>query len=613
MPSYDKTISHMQLKRTHPARDGNILVVTVITLLIVSVCVGLAFEYTNNVGRNVQRSILLRQAVNIADASTEMSFSAWRGIARSKAPGYILKKQDLDNELPTPTPGNFPGVSSYTLSNYRVYPLDSRWLPRTGASNTPSPIAGPQANDVSYYFVASADVIIPTLTSKDKNDPTDRGNLVAQVRRIFQKEVLSLWRYAIFFDDDLEMHPGPLQVVNGQVHTNGNLYTAHDTLTLNGRSTYTGLWEINYHPQDSRRGVPPPPTSPHWPTDLAPAQSQEEQPYDISLTDYHELIESTRTSPPLVPNATLDSYRFQKQAGVEVTIDNLNAVKIYKQGGIDITTSTNPPDKAIADAFKAAITTNQTITDTREGVGTGNGSIRLATLDVGAITTKLENGTIDFVPIIYIVDISPNQNGVIAKRAIRLKNGGRLPDGGLTIASGNPIYVQGDYNTGSVMSTTPGATPTSQPPTNTQPTPAPGATPPSPTVAGYERQPAAIIADAVNILSNKWLDTASGTMPVAAPTTINAGLISGNVQTLAGNYSGGVENFPRFLENWNAKVFTYYGSMIQLYQSEQAIGRWGPGYSPPDRSWYFDKNFTTHPPPGALHSINYRRSRWYML
>ena len=585
------------------------------TLLTISVFVGLAIEYTNNVNRTVQRSILLRQAVNIADASTEMSFSAWRSIARSKAPAYILKKSDLDNELPTPTPGNFPGVPSYNLSNYRVYPLDSRWQTRTGANNTPSPIAGPQANDVSYYFQASADVIIPTLTSKNKNDINDRGNVVAQVRRIFQKEQLSLWRYAIFFDDDLEMHPGPLQVVNGEVHTNGALYTGHDTLTLNGKTTYTSDWTIGFKPGDGQH--PETPTSPNWPANLPPAQSVAEQPYDVNAPDYHELIESTRTNPPLVPTPALDAYRFQKQAGVEVTIDASNVVRIYKQGGTEITNAAvGSQDRILADAFKNAITTsptNQTITDTREAATTGNGSIRLTTLDVGAITTKIENGTIDFYPIIYMVDISPNQNGVTTKRGIRLKNGGRLPEGGLTIASGNPIYVEGDYNTGTVRSPTAGATPISQPPTNTQPTPAPGATPPSPTVPGYERQPAAIIADAVNILSNTWRDTHVGGTAVAAPTTINAGIISGNVESSGGHYSGGVENFPRFLENWSNKVFTYYGSMIQLYQSEQAIGWWGTGYSPPLRAWYFDKNFVTKPPPGALHAINYRRSRWYML
>ena len=41
-----------------------------------------------------------------------------------------------------------------------------------------------------------------------------------------------------------------------------------------------------------------------------------------------------------------------------------------------------------------------------------------------------------------------------------------------------------------------------------------------------------------------------------------------------GSYSGGAENFPRFLENWSGKTLTYYGSMVELYQSQQAIGKW---------------------------------------
>ena len=37
--------------------------------------------------------------------------------------------------------------------------------------------------------------------------------------------------------------------------------------------------------------------------------------------------------------------------------------------------------------------------------------------------------------------------------------------------------------------------------------------------------------------------------------------------------------------------FTYYGSMIQLYNSRQAIGIWGSNnvYSAPNRAWFFDK------------------------
>ena len=34
-------------------------------------------------------------------------------------------------------------------------------------------------------------------------------------------------------------------------------------------------------------------------------------------------------------------------------------------------------------------------------------------------------------------------------RGVKLVNGGTLPDAGLTIVSPNPVYIQGDYNTGS--------------------------------------------------------------------------------------------------------------------------------------------------------------------
>ena len=178
-----------------------------------------------------------------------------------------------------------------------------------------------------------------------------------------------------------------------------------------------------------------------------------------------------------------------------------------------------------------------------------------------------------------------------------------LPNGGLTVVSGNPVYVQGDYNTGSV----PGVT---SPPSNNGSNPDPT----KPTVAAYTRQPAAVVGDAVTILSNSWLDSKSGTQPTASNTTVNAAVLSGIVPSGNGNYSGGVENFPRFLENWDNKSFTYYGSMIELYKSQQAIGRWGASnvYSPPDRAWYFDTNFIANPPPGLLASFDYKRSRWYL-
>ena len=580
---------------------GNTLIVTIITMAIVGVFIDLAMQYTNSIGRNVRRSLLLRQATNIGDASTEMAFSAWRAICRTSQT-TVFKRSDFDNEIPTPTPGNFPGVSQYTLTNYAIYPLDSRWNTKTAGTATPAPIAGTASGDRSYYYLATADVVIPTLatTAANLSNPNDPHNVVARVRRVFQKQILSLWRYAIFYTDGMEIHPGAPMTVNGDVHTNGSLYTGHNTLTLNGNTTYVDLWSIGFMSGDSQH--PETPTSPNWATGKPPTSSQAQQPYGVVLDDYHQLIDYTTSA------TTLDPYRFQTQAGAVITIDASNNVKIYNSAGTDITNATTGTNKNMSDAFKSAVTTNQTITDNREGATTGNASIRLATLDVSVITTAINTGKFgNFNGIIYITDISAGANGLTNKRGIRLKNGAKLPDGtsvgsaaGLTVASANPIYVQGDYNTGTTASV--------QPASNS-------GDPTQPTVPGYTRQPAAIIGDAVNILSNSWSDALSGSVPAATNTTVNAGIISGIVPSGSGYYSGGVENFPRFLEDWSGgKTLTYYGSMLELYNSQQAIGHWGAAnvYSPPNRAWYFDTNFVSKPPPGLMASYDYIRSRWYM-
>jgi hypothetical protein len=101
-------------------------------------------------------------------------------------------------------------------------------------------------------------------------------------------------------------------------------------------------------------------------------------------------------------------------------------------------------------------------------------------------------------------------------------------------------------------------------------------------------------------LSGAWNDAnASNSLSsrVAVPTTVNAAFLAGIVQTVSGSYSGGAENFPRFLEDWGGRTLTYNGSMVVLYESQQATGAWrGTGtppdiYNPPNRNWAFDTNF----------------------
>ena len=67
-------------------------------------------------------------------------------------------------------------------------------------------------------------------------------------------------------------------------------------------------------------------------------------------------------------------------------------------------------------------------------------------------------------------------------------------------------------------------------------------------------------------------------------------------------YGGGLENFPRFLENWSGRTLTYRGSLVSLYFPQMSTGAWGGHYyNPPGRDWAFDLRFNdpANLPPGT--------------
>jgi hypothetical protein len=180
-------------------------------------------------------------------------------------------------------------------------------------------------------------------------------------------------------------------------------------------------------------------------------------------------------------------------------------------------------------------------------------------------------------------------------KAVRVVNGRQLPARGLTVATANPLYVQGHYN---------------------QPNNANLGTANTSTTL-----PASLVGDAVTILSSIWSDALStGALPMrkAAPTTVNAAILTGAVATTKNTYGGGMENFPRFMETWGlANAFTYNGSMVKMFPSLYATNVWGKAqvYDPPKRNWAYDINFndSTKLPPLTPSLQKVIRSQWAVI
>lgn len=200
--------------------------------------------------------------------------------------------------------------------------------------------------------------------------------------------------------------------------------------------------------------------------------------------------------------------------------------------------------------------------------------------------------------------------------------------GGFTVASENPVYIQGDYNSNAADEAT-------------------WTTPPAADLSLHSA--AAVIADAVTLLSDNWDDKRSmmGVSGSTSPTYRQNRLGSPNtyyrLAIAAGKnmnfqspswvvgqndvgIDGALGNFMRLLEDWSSSpsstandTLNYRGSLVSLYYATYNTGIFKCGgcwevYVNGDRNYLFDLDFSSPYglPPGTptfhdVESLSYRQ------
>jgi hypothetical protein len=112
-----------------------------------------------------------------------------------------------------------------------------------------------------------------------------------------------------------------------------------------------------------------------------------------------------------------------------------------------------------------------------------------------------------------------------------------------------------------------------------------------------DKKGAAVIGDAVNLLSNAWDGSkAPGSLPSASATTYNVAMITGSYSSEENRYNGGLENLPRFHERWSGVDCNISGSFVNIFDSAYATGDWqygGDRYTAPIRNWQYDPAFNS--------------------
>lgn len=480
----------------------------------------------------------------------------------------IFYNQDLEIN-----PGASMTVNGRVHSNYNIWatgssassPLNfSASVDATGfVTNAPNPLDpqnyGKRSGNGNYADpnspVSNADSLTLPIGVDGNNNPTNVANILQLP------------------PDGTKAPQANAYSANGQVYlyNEADLIIANSPSGINGNSSSKVL-TVYY--QNPNRATP-----------LAVVAPDVKQVTSVSSNSYAVMTAYTTNMIPVTTYVTTYTYYTsgKKKGQIKDTIVTPHTdyvPQVVANTVTNVTTST-----VLVTNYYYSYVTNQTFYDYRE-----DKTVQSVQVDVSKLNTWLaDNSTTggkqyDLFNTTGSTDKGHGINSIYVENdagmndstlpAVRLVNGAKLPSAGLTVATPLPLYVMGDYNVttdGSHFSRNLGDT--------------------------KYTVPAALLGDAITVLSSNWKDSynASTSLGSRNPlnTTLNAAILEGIVPSDGSHYSGGVENVLRLLENWSGSTtLTYNGSIVVMFPSLYATSPWsGSYYGVPTRRWGFDTNF----------------------
>ena len=506
---------------------------------------------------------------------------------------------------------------------------------------TPPTMAGFTFKDLAVQKIGG--VVVETVTNgpfaglysmtqklEITSEATDPMGNVSAVIVSAKSQAFPIFQFGVFFEGDLEATNGPDMTFAGWVHSNGNIYLSSDNAWYKDMITTPNKV---YHDRKDRHIV----ENGVWIADAtgtdvkllfdsrthpAPAAFRAEsntQFDDRLMTDAYGVDSLSMPLPAgvspyelLLPRKASDGeqerkakYAWKADYYIEISLggdgDPMNCGKgkgegsatcsIGDGGGVQGGQAAQLCNKMKETRFTGlkvpkvkACENFMTFTWEAFWESREQRYVDVLDIDVGQLFDWTDKKNDKITPVLYVTFINENNandpagDGVFP--AVRLVNGAQLGNP-FTVATSHPMYVQGDYNTGIWRS-------------------------------------ASFVSDAISLLSNNWNDAnhqaAAIVKPVAVNTTYYGAILAGHSATPCDHedagcpggfedfYGGGIENYPRFLENWSGKTLTYVGALVSIHESEIAVGTWsGRPYSPPKREWSFDTRFEdpTNLPPGT--------------
>ena len=437
-------------------------------------------------------------------------------------------------------------------------------------------------------------------------------NITVTLKRAIILRKIATFQHAIFYNDVLELLPGAPMTFKGRIHGNNDIYIASNGSTLTIDSDYLRSAGNIYNKRKDKIGsdngtvnikvAGSTNTFQNMHTD--PILDCDNPDWDLqSQTCWNGTVQSsvhgvTKLAAPVIGSLKPNNAHYVDNAGLKIIGTTIT------RGSVTLSEGGAGHGRMPVGTIKIT----STLTDAREGevITTTNIDLKkLAGYDADGV--RRYDNNLPSNGLVYAS--SSNSDTPAPATAIRLINGSTIysgdtyagvdpitgnpvtsDSGGLTVVTNNPVYIQGNYNTDG-----------------------------KPVTDGTSGKQTAVICDSVNILSNSWDDSRSGqslSNRIAGDTRVNTAFIAGVDITTLGHYNGGLENYPRLLENWSNKTLYIKGCFIELWNAQAAMGNWkdtGNYYNAPIRNWSYDPSFASgdNLPPLTPYAIEAQRSTWW--
>lgn len=456
---------------------------------------------------------------------------------------------------PTPTQAQLDAFAPPSIAGFRFDAVRINKEPiRHDVPITDGPNRGMTANIQPYEIVSHAVNI--------------SSNMEQIVHVRIEQELIDVSQFGIYYNSDLEIFPNfPLDYM-GRIHCNGNVYCgSHNTLDLNTQLTAAGhIYNTAKDPTLLLNGkVRFMDSQGQW-HDLS-YDSRDPNWVSKSMLDWDGNVQDSAhgVTPLSFPIPLTSDPHDIIERPVVGEPDAVKQKKFYYKAGLRIIDGVASDSLGNVVTLPSGIITNSPVYDYRE-----QKTMQMRNLDMAALISA------NLVPANHCIYIAYTHDAA----AIRIKNATSLPSGGIVLATENPLYIQGHYNT-------------------------------------VNKQPSSLLCDAINVYSSIWSDanaTLSLTKRVAAATTVNTCVAAGNSSTTPANYGGGAENLIRLHEKWVGHELTFRGSLICLWVSEQATGSFAnASYVEAQRDWAFDPDLLDPDfwPQQQLFVSHIVRARWW--